>query len=420
VERFVESQATADKMHAAEKLSATKVAKLKAPGRYGDGRGLWLHVGPNGTKSWVLRYMRHGTAREMGLGPLHAVSLADARDLARTARRRLIVDGLDPIDWRKAHQAKSRIAMVRGITFKEAADRYIAAHEASWKNAKHREQWRATLNTYADPVIGKVSIAAVDTALVLKILEPIWTTKSETASRLRGRIEAILDWATARDYRSGDNPARWGGHLKKLLPEKTKLRRVKHHPAMPYADLPAFVAELRRQEGVSARALEFLILTATRTGEVIGARNGEFNFTDKVWTIPGERMKAGREHRVPLGARALEILAELPREGNFVFLGRFAGKPLSNMAMLELIRELRPGFVPHGFRSSFRDWAYERSNYPREIVEAALAHATKDKTEAAYKRGDALEKRRRLMRDWERHCATLGAAGVVVPLKSGS
>lgn len=397
-------------MRGAEKLTALKVTKLKAPGRYGDGRGLWLHIGRGGTKSWVFRFMRDGAAREMGLGPLHTIGLADARERARAARK-LVLDGLDPIEHRRAHRTAAKIEAARGIIFADAAEQYIAAHEAGWKNEKHRDQWRATLRTYAEPIIGKLPVAAIDTALVLKILEPIWHEKPETATRLRGRMAAILDWAAVREYRQGDNPARWRGHLDKLLPAKQKIRRVKHHAAMAYAALPAFMAELRSLDSISARALEFTILNASRTGEVTGAGWPEIDKAAKVWTIPGARMKAGREHRVPLCDRSMEILADLPREGAFVFPGGKAKQPLSNMAMAELLKDLRPGLTVHGFRSSFRDWAREQTNYPREIAEVALAHVVKDRTEAAYLRGDALEKRRRLMRDWQKFCASKPRAG---------
>ena len=395
-------------MRGAEKLSATKVAKAKKRGRYGDGKGLWLHVGPGGSKSWVLRFMRDGVAREMGLGPFPDIGLAAARERAREARR-LILDGADPIEVRRARRSKAKLEAARGITFEDAARKYIAAHEAGWRNPVHRAQWASTLATYAFPLIGRLPVAAIDTALVLKTLEPIWTVKPETAGRVRGRIEAILDWAKARGFRHGDNSARWRGHLDKLLPAKSKVRRVRHHAALPYADLPAFMAELRALQSVSARALELTVLTACRTTEAIKARWSEIDFAAKVWTVPGARMKAGREHRVPLPERAIEILQAMPREGDgkgFVFPGAKARQPLSNMAMAELLKGMNGnGYTVHGFRSTFRDWTAEQTNYPREIAEAALAHVLKDKTEAAYQRGDLLEKRARLMRDWAAFCS---------------
>jgi len=263
---------------------------------------------------------------------------------------------------------------------------------------------RRTLATYVYPTYGDLPVAAIDTGLVLKALEPIWTTKPETAGRVRGRMEAVLDWAKARGYRDGENPARWRGHLDKLLPNRRKVRSVRNHPAMPYSDLPVFMAELRSRQSVSARALEFAILTAARTGEVIGAKLSEVDLDNAVWTVPADRMKAGREHRVPLPPRAVEIVRERPRDGDYVFPGGRAGKPLSNMALLELMRGMRPEFVPHGFRSTFRDWAAERTTHPSEVVEQALAHAIESKVEAAYRRGDLFEKRRRLMSDWASYC----------------
>ena len=282
----------------------------------------------------------------------------------------------------------------------------IASHEAAWKNPKHRAQWKATLATYAYPVFGDLSVSAIDTVLVQKVLDPIWSTKTETAGRVRGRMEAVLDWAKVRGYREGENPARWRGHLDKLLPNRRKVRAVKNHAALPYSKLPAFTAELRERTGVSAKALEFAILTAARTSKVIGATWSEIDLRSGVWTIPAHRMKAGKEHRVPLTDRALEILRSLPREGDFVFMGGRAGKPLSNMALLELMRGMNPGFVPHGFRSTFRDWAADTTAYPSEVVEVALAHAIESKVEAAYRRGDLFEKRRRLMADWARFCGS--------------
>ena len=282
--------------------------------------------------------MRDGRARQMGLGALHTVSLQEARARARLARQ-VLLDGLDPIDVKHERRSRLRLEKARALTFKQCADDYLGAHAGAWKNAKHRAQWSATLDAYAHPLIGALPVAAIDTALILKILRPIWQEKPETASRLRGRIERILDWATVQEYRRGDNPARWRGHLDALLPAKTKVRAVKHHPALPFVELPAFMAELRKRDSISARALEFTILTATRTGEAIGARWDEIDLKAKVWTVPAERMKAGRPHRVPLSDRAVAILDELPRDdSNFVFLGAKVGAPISNMAMLELLR----------------------------------------------------------------------------------
>jgi integrase len=353
----------------------------------------------------------------MGLGPVADVTLAMARDKAM-ASRRLLLDGIDPIDRRKSERAAVRIAEGRGVTFKDCAERHITSHEAGWRSPKHAALWRATLVTYAYPVFGALPIAAVDTSLVLEVLEPIWTTKPETAGRVRGRVEAILDWATARGMRSGENPARWRGHLDKLLPARGKVARVRHHSAMPYAELPNFLIALRGEGGVSARALEFAILTAARTGEVIRATWAEINLTSAVWTIAAERMKGGKEHRVPLSERALALLAGLPREGEFVFLGGQRKRPLSNMAMLKTLARMgRRDLTTHGFRSTFRDWAAEATGYPNEVLELALAHAIGSKVEAAYRRGDLFEKRRRLMADWARYCDTSGGGGHVLPMR---
>ena len=385
------------------RLSAAMVAKALPAGMYNDGGGLYLQVAKGGTKSWIFRFMLAGRAREMGLGSVHDFSLREARERAREARQ-LTADGIDPIEARRERQANSRAKAANEISFADAAERYIKAHAAGWKNAKHADQWRNTLKTYAYPVIGSLSVASIDTAHITKIIEPIWAEKTETASRVRGRIELVLDWAKARHYRTGENPARWRGHLDKLLPARSKVSKVRHHPAMAYTDLPSFMPRLREVSGIAARALEFTILTAVRTSEAIGATDAEFDLVEKVWTIPAERMKADRPHRVPLSDRAVEILQSTPREArsSYVFPGAKRGKPLSNMAMLEVLRGMdgTGGLTVHGFRSTFRDWAAERSSFPREIAEAALAHTVRDKTEAAYQRGDMLEKRRRLMSAW--------------------
>lgn len=401
------------------RLTAVKVAKITKPGRYGDGGGLWLQVAPGGSKQWLFRYQRAGRARQMGIGPVHAISLVEARQRAQDARRRL-VNGIDPIEAKRDAKAAENAQQARAVTFRQAAEAYIAAHKAGWKNEKHQAQWPATLEAYAYPLIGGKPVAAIDTGAVLCVLQPIWTEKPETAGRVRGRIESVLDWAKARDYRDGENPARWRGHLDKLLPPKSKVRKVRHHPAMPYSNVPAFTAKLRSMDSLSARALEFAILTAARTGETIGAMWDEIDLRENVWTVPAERMKASREHRVPLSARAVEILRGLPRiKGNaHVFPGaRKAG--LSQMALLMCLRGIDgvDGFTVHGFRSSFRDWAGEQTAFPREVAEDALAHALKDKSEAAYRRGDALEKRRKLMSAWGAFCGKASEAGGVVPMR---
>lgn len=390
------------------KLTALKVSRASRPGMYADGAGLYLQVTGAGAKSWVYRFSLRGRAREMGLGSLSALSLTDARAKAAECRR-LRQEGVDPIEARKAQREQAALDAAKMLTFAQAAARYIAAHRSGWKNAKHASQWENTLASYAGPVLGPLSIQAIDTTLVLKVLEPIWKAKPETANRVRGRIEAILDWAKVRGLRQGENPARWRGHLDHLLPAKTKVRRVKHHAALPYAEMPAFIAHLRTKQGVAARALEFTALTAARTGDTIGAVWDEPNASDKVWVVPAERMKAGKEHRVPLCNRALAILDEMQNDrttdSQYVFPGGKAGKALSNMAMTEVLRRIgRSNITVHGFRSTFRDWAAERTNFPSEVVEMALAHAVGDKVEAAYRRGDLFEKRRRLMAEWEGFC----------------
>jgi len=387
-------------------LSAVFVAKVAKPGRYHDGGGLYLQVRAADKKAWLFRFRR----KWMGLGPLRDVSLAEARSAAAKCRKMLLA-GIDPLEARRSDKRK----VLAGTSFKECAERYIASHQASWRNSKHRWQWSSTLSTYAYPVLGDFPVATVDTGLILKVLEPIWTTKAETASRLRGRIESVLDWAKARDYRQGDNPARWRGHLDHLLPAPRKVRAVNHHAALPYVEMPEFMHALRECEGVAPRALEFVILTAARTGEAIGATWDEI--AGDVWTIPAARMKSGREHRVPLSDAALALLSKMPREGQYLFAGMRPNSHLSDTTMLKLLERMgRADLTTHGFRSSFRDWVAERTNYPRDIAEAALAHAISDKTEAAYRRGDALDKRRRLMAEWAKYCSEPAHAGDVVPL----
>lgn len=369
---------------------------------YADGGGLYLQISRSGTKSWIFRFAMEGREREMGLGPVHTIGLSDARLLAAEARK-LKLRGEDPIEARRAERQAKKLDDARAMTFKQAAAAYIKANKAGWKNAKHAAQWEATLAAYADPIFGALPVAAVDTGLVMKALEAIWTEKPETASRLRGRVESVLDWATARGYRKGENPARWRGHLEKLLPARSKVKAVEHHAALPYRELPKFMAALRGQAGVGARALEFAILTAARTGEVIGATWDEIDLDAETWTVPKERMKAKREHRVFLSDSALAVLKPLKEaaRSNYVFPGGKDGKPLSNMAMLTTLKRMkRDDLTAHGFRSTFRDWAAETTNYPSEVVEMALAHVVSNKVEAAYRRGDLFEKRKGRMRDW--------------------
>ncbi len=394
----------------AGKLTALKVKALVQPGRYGDGKGLWLQVRGPEQRSWLFRYAYKGKQRQMGLGPVDLVCLAEARDKALEARK-LLFAGTDPLQDRQATKAAEALRQ-SALTFEAVAALYLAAHEPTWRNPKHRYQWRATLATYVYPVIGKTLVASVDTGAVMRIIEPIWRTKPETAVRIRGRIETVLDYATARSWRTGDNPARWRGHIASLLPPRDKVKAVEHHAALPWAEIGAFMTTLGAQRGVAAKALQFTIYTAARTTEALEARWTEFDLNSGLWTIPGDRMKAGREHRVPLSEPALDILrgqkgdtSEGVRDG-FVFPGGKPNTSLSNMAMTAVLRRMGMGnLTVHGFRSTFRDWAGETTSYARETAEAALAHTINNKTEAAYSRGDLLEKRRRLMNDWATYCS---------------
>jgi integrase len=404
------------------RLTALKIQKAKQPGMHCDGGGLYLRVTADRTKNWVFRFMLNGRPRWMGMGPLHTIGLADARARASDCRRQRY-DGIDPIDARRAQRQQARLDAAKTITFRECAEKYITAHKPGWRNEKHAAQWEATLATYAEPVIGKLSVQAIDTTLVLKVIEPLWARKPETAGRLRGRIESILNWAKVRGYRAGENPARWRGHLDKLLPARAKVRKVKHHAALPYPQIGAFMVELRARDGVAARALEFAIMTATRTGEVIGATWSEIDTGARLWVIPADRMKGGREHRVPLSAAALVVLDRMReiREGDHIFPSVGRRRPLSNMALLETLRRMGRGdLTTHGFRSTFRDWAAERTSFPNEVIEMALAHAISDAVEAAYRRGDLFDKRRRLMDAWSEFLAKAPIEqGKVVSLRSG-
>jgi len=393
------------------KLSPAGVQKAKRPGLYGDGAGLWLHVGPTGGKSWLLRFMLNGRAREMGIGPLHTIGLSEARARARGARL-LLLDGIDPLEAKGARRAKAKLAAASAVSFRACAEKYIMSHRAGWRNAKHAAQWTATLEKYAYPVIGGLPVGDVDTGHVTRILEPIWATKPETATRVRGRLESVLDYARTHGWRTGENPARWKGHLDNVLPARSKVARVEHHAALAWPEIGAFMTALRAQDGVGALALRFAILTAARTGEVIGARWSEIDIPNAVWTVPAERMKAGREHRAPLAGAAIDVLLDMAKlragddPAGFVFHGAKDGKPLSNMALLMTLRRMkRADLTAHGFRSTFRDWAAE-TGQPADIAEAALAHVVGNKTAAAYQRGDLLDRRRCLMADWAQFCTS--------------
>ena len=399
---------------------AVKNAK---PGRHADGGGLQLLVKPSGARSWVYRFMLAGKSRDVGLGAagLGGMSLADARDEAAALRLK-VKAGNDPLVERErlAAQAlaKAQAAKVAETTFRDVATTYIAANEESWRNPKHRQQWGNTLASYVYPVIGDLPVADVETAHVLKILEPIWRGKAETASRVRGRIETILDSAKARGYRQSENPARWPGHLAQILPARARLSRG-HHKAIAFEEIPAFIGTLRARAAVAALALEFTILTAARSGEVIGARWSEVDLAKATWTVPADRMKAAKEHRVPLSPRAVAILESLqPLGSEWLFPGA-KGNKLSGMAMAMAMRRMKVDATVHGFRSGFRDWAAECTGYAHEVAEMALAHTIENKVERAYRRGDLFDKRRRLMDDWATYCATPKAAdGKVTPIRA--
>lgn len=405
-----------------DKLTVKRIEKLSEPGRHREGTvpGLSLQITDNGVKSWLLRYERHGRERYMGLGPLHTIDLEEARERARKARRQLL-DGVDPLDARRAERAKAALEAARHKTFEEAATEWHEQNTPRWRNAKHAAQVLRELKRYAFGPIGRLAVADVDTGAVLRVLEQkhrkrggrIWDVIPERARRLRQTIANVMDWSTTRGFRAGPNPAAWDGHLSNVLPVKRATGN--HFAAMPYQEVPAFLVKLRAREGTSARALEFLILCAARTGEVIGAKWDEIDLDAKTLTIPASRMKGGKQHVVPLADRAVEILEALPRErGNpRVFLGPSKGKGLSGMSMLMLLRRMNvEGATPHGFRSSFRNWCAERTNAPNFVAEMALAHVVKG-VEGAYRRTDLLERRRRLMRDWAKFCTTAPAEAKV-------
>lgn len=379
--------------------------------------GLYVQITPNGAKTWILRMRIGERRRDFGLGGYPTVTLAQARDKAREARAK-VESGIDPVEERKSARARIIASQRRGLLFSEAVDRALVSRLDAFRNEKHRKQWRSTLDTYALPVIGSMSVQDIAVHDVLRVLEPIWATKTETASRLRGRIEAVLSWATVSGHRAGDNPARWAGNLKELLPAASKVAKEDNQPALQLKDAPAWYAELKERQGFVARALEFLALTAARSGEVRGARWDEIDVEHRLWIIPASRMKMQREHRVPLSQQALDLLAALPRlDTNPLVFPAARGGPLSDMALSMLMKRQHaasieaggPGFVdrvtkrpavPHGMRSSFRDWVAERTQYPGEMAEVALAHRISNAVEAAYRRGDMVEKRRAMMGDW--------------------
>jgi integrase len=423
--------------HVMGKLSARFVQTVKYPPKWhSDGAGLYLRVTKDGNKSWVFvfPFPGHKSPREMGLGSYPAVSLERAREYAEEARI-AVRNGIDPIEKKKERRQSVALERGKAMTFDQCATAYIESNRAGWKNDKHAAQWENTLNTYASPIIGKLPVGFIDTGLVLKVLEfeQLWTTKPETASRVRGRIEAVLGWATVRKYRTGDNPAQWKNHLDKVLPARSAVAKVEHHPALPFPQIGSFTENLRKQAGVASRALEFTILTATRTNETISATWQEIDLDDCVWTIPAERMKAEKEHRVPLSKRAIDLVKEMlplkTSEASPVFLSP-KGEPLSNAAMAAVMKRMNKAreanklkrwidptsgrdAVPHGFRSTFRDWAGETTAYPKEVIEHAISHQLKDKAEAAYARGTLFTKRRRLMDEWAKYCNTVATGATV-------
>lgn len=390
-------------MGSRNRLSVTKIRTLEKSGAYADGNGLYLQVrnsGNSASKSWIFRYMRNGKAHNMGLGSIHVVTLAEARIGANDAQRQLH-HGVDPLAEKKKQRAKSF-----ALSFKEGAAKYIEIHRPTWKNPKHANQWSNTLRDYAEPVIGTLGMDEIAREHLIRILKPIWLTKAETASRVRGRIEKILDWASVEGLRTGDNPAKWRGNLEHSLPSRVATQKIVHHSAMPYAKVPAFYKRLIKEDGMAALALRFLILTAARTGEVRFATPEEFDLNAKVWTVPAARMKAGKEHRVPLSDPALDLVRQCLSQSEYVF-SPFPAKAMSENAMLALLKRMNvSGVTVHGFRSSFRDWAAEKSGSAREVIEGALAHSNPDQVEAAYLRTDLLAKRSLLMNAWSTHCSS--------------
>lgn len=399
------------------RLSAVGIKNLKAAGRYADGQGLYLHIRSNGQGNWLFRYRDRtdGRLRDKGLGLQADVPLTDARDKARACREQL-AKGIDPIDHKEAQRQEKRKAKTKAKTFGQCVDTYLAQHGSAWRNEKHKQQWRNSLDTYAVKLL-PLPVADIDTDLVMDCLLPIWKTKTETATRVRQRIENILDYAKAAKLREGENPALWRGHLKNLLAAPAKLKDLQHHAALPHKQVAAFVGELESRKSLSAKAILLQIYTATRSNEVVRARWDEIDLDRKVWTIPKERMKANREHRIPLAKEAVKLLKSLPRLNDWIFPS-LNGKPLTIAATLKMVKEINPNITTHGFRSTFRDWAAEHTAYAREVAEAALAHTLKDKTEAAYFRSDLFEKRASMLADWARYCHTeQGKASNVTPIK---
>jgi len=400
-------------------LSDREVKNLNKPDAYPDGNGLYLQVSNTGSKSWFYRYQVNNKGRKHGLGAYPTISLKSARERAEQCRQ-LRADGKDPIEYKRKIDADKKLEDAKAITFKECALAYIESHKEGWKNRKHEQQWRNTLETYAYPVFGDISVQKIDVGLVMNAIEPIWKKKTETASRVRQRIENVLDWARVRQYRTGENPARWRGHIENLLPKRSKVQKVQHFEAMPYVDVPEYFRELRKVETLTAKALAFCILTTARNGTIRNARWDEIDWDTNTWTIPEEGMKAGRVHRTPLTPECLKILEEVKpfKVNDYIFPGLKRNRPLSNQALLKLLKTTHPTLTIHGFRSSFSDWCAETTAFPENLTEAALAHIVKDKTQAAYQRGDLFKKRIKLMDAWSNYCVIGKKAGDVIPLNN--
>lgn len=402
----------------AKELRAIAVKKITKSGLHAVGgvAGLLLQVTDTGARSWILRTMVGSKRRDIGLGGFPDVTLAQARDKARELKEK-IKEGIDPVEERRAAKERLKLAQANSITFDEAVEQVLAIRKVEYKNAKHIAQWKSTLETYASPIIGKLPVSDIEKGHILQILQPIWTKKTETASRVRGRIENVLSWATASDYRTGENPARWKGHLDQLLSKPNKTKNVKHHKAIPWQNIGAFMRDLKQREGIAAKALEFLILTAARSGEVRGAIWDEIDFNSRLWVIPANRMKAGKEHQVPLSDKAIKLLEALPRMDNdeHLFPAPRSG-PLSDMSISAVTKRMKVEAVPHGFRSTFRDFCEENTNFSHNVAEMALAHTIGNKVEAAYRRGDLLAKRTKLMQTWAKYCNTVQINGDVIPL----
>jgi integrase len=401
------------------RLSTLKVTRAKRPGLYADGGGLYLRVADGGSKQWIYRYVTNGRCRDMGIGPVHVLTLAEARERART-QSKLRLDGIDPIAYKREQRGAAIAAAAKAMSFRQCAEKFIVEHEKKWTNAKHRSDWESSLVKYAYPVLGEMPVASIDTPLVLKAIKPLWARAPETASRVRGRIENVLGWATVHHYRTGDNPARWRGHLEHALPARSEVAEVEHHAALPYKEVGAFVGKLRRDTSVMARCLEFITLTAARLSQATHATWDEIDLEARVWTVPGSRMKAGKEHKVPLSAATVAILKEMAtiRHSDYVFPGYKQGRPLGHNGLWALAkRAANAEITVHGLRSTFRDWAADCTSHPNHVVEMALAHPVGDKVEAAYRRGDLFEKRRRLMDAWADYCAKPATSGKVVAIR---